>query len=42
MHMADKPAPTPAPPPPDKVEPLPATVFISEKRGGDPNTNATK
>jgi hypothetical protein len=32
--MADKPAPTPLPPP-DKVEPLPATVFIPEKRGGN-------
>jgi hypothetical protein len=29
--MADKPSPTPLLPP-DKVEPLPATVFIPEKR----------
>jgi hypothetical protein len=33
--MADAPAPpAPSAPPPDKIEPLPSTVFISEKRGG--------
>jgi hypothetical protein len=39
--MADAPTP-PAPPapPPDKVEPLPSTVFISEKRGGNSNKRA--
>ncbi len=40
--MADKPtAPTP-PPPPDKVQPLPGTVFIPEKRGGQPSGNGGK
>jgi hypothetical protein len=33
--MADKPTSPPSPPPPDKVQPLPATVFIPEKRGGE-------
>jgi hypothetical protein len=35
--MAEKPT-SPAPPAPDKVDPLPATVFIPEKRGGDGGT----
>jgi hypothetical protein len=39
--MADKPAPPPTPSPPDKVQPLPDTVFIPEKRGGDPSPNAS-
>lgn len=35
-HEADKPTSSSlSPPPPDKVQPLPATVFIPEKRGGD-------
>lgn len=38
MTMADK--PQPAPSPPDKVLPLPATVFIPEKRGGDGGSNS--
>ena len=40
MSMADK--PQPAPSAPDKVEPLPATVFIPEKRGGDGASNSSK
>jgi hypothetical protein len=40
--MADKPTAPPSLPPPDKVQPLPATVFISEKRGGEPSPNGTK
>ena len=39
--MADKPT-SPAPPAPDKVEPLPQTVFIPEKRGGEASSNGTK
>jgi hypothetical protein len=31
--MADSQKPAPAPPPPDKVQPLPADAFFSEKRG---------
>jgi hypothetical protein len=31
--MADTSKPAPAPPPPDKIQPLPADAFFSEKRG---------
>jgi hypothetical protein len=31
--MADAPASPPSPPPPEKIKPLPASVFFSEKRG---------
>lgn len=40
--MADKSTAPTSPPPPDKVQPLPSTVFIPEKRGGQQSNGGRK